>query len=307
MVCPNCGNPTTRSNLIDGCDFCRTKFTVEDLEDRVSGFGFRRDFRMSESKREAVTRLAFPWVFLLAEMPLLYFGFLGAFLYMTDVNVFGRLLTGLLAAALFGALGWCLVKMYMIFIVPIVLGVSASWGAINKHVIYREKAGQDNEQNMLKEVRKVDPLFSIQSFFGGVQNKLYAIHFAENKAQINAFSEDDLSAYLPSYGAVIDIDTTSLTMDSYAVKEGQQLATVSAHLLLRELKRSKVVTRNEVVRLLLKKNESCKTQAVCAPSVLRCKSCGSSLSLMDGKTCPYCKTELDMKQHDWVIAGYAGE
>lgn len=34
VVCPNCGSIASRSNLIDGCNFCGTKFTVEDLDNR---------------------------------------------------------------------------------------------------------------------------------------------------------------------------------------------------------------------------------------------------------------------------------
>ena len=48
VVCPNCGSISSRSNLIDGCDFCGTKFTIEDLDNRVASFGFRRDFIVIE-------------------------------------------------------------------------------------------------------------------------------------------------------------------------------------------------------------------------------------------------------------------
>ena len=54
VVCPNCGSISSRSNLIDGCDFCGTKFTIEDLDNRVASFGFRRDFLVIEKKREAI-------------------------------------------------------------------------------------------------------------------------------------------------------------------------------------------------------------------------------------------------------------
>ena len=29
IVCPNCGHTTTRENLLDGCDYCHSKFTVD--------------------------------------------------------------------------------------------------------------------------------------------------------------------------------------------------------------------------------------------------------------------------------------
>ena len=54
VICPNCGAETTRENLLDGCDYCGTKFTVEDMENKIDSFGLRRDFRTGASKKEAV-------------------------------------------------------------------------------------------------------------------------------------------------------------------------------------------------------------------------------------------------------------
>ena len=93
-------------------------------------------------------------------------------------------------------------------------------------------------------------------------------------------------------------------LNAYQIKEGMQTAVVGAMLLLREFKNNKIETRKELVRMYLEKKEDCKTQAVCAPSILRCSKCGSSLSLLEGKICQYCGSELDMKEHDWVITKY---
>jgi len=60
VVCPNCGSISSRSNLIDGCDFCGTKFTIEDLDNRVASFGFRRDFLVIDSKHKAIKKSNFP-------------------------------------------------------------------------------------------------------------------------------------------------------------------------------------------------------------------------------------------------------
>ena len=160
------------------------------------------------------------------------------------------------------------------------------------------------EKIRAEAVRKYDPLFSIQSFFGGVQNKLNAIHFADNFNQINAFSDCDLSENLEEYKDVVDIDTLRITMDNYNVKDGMQTAMVNALLIVRELKNGKIEEKKEKIRMYLQKNEDCKTQAVCAPSVLKCKNCGSNLSLIDGKRCEYCGQELNMKEHDWVVTQY---
>lgn len=75
VVCPNCGSIASRSNLIDGCNFCGTKFTVEDLDNRVGSFGFRRDFQVSDSQRKAIKKLIYPRIYLGGMMPMFYIGF----------------------------------------------------------------------------------------------------------------------------------------------------------------------------------------------------------------------------------------
>lgn len=43
IVCPNCGAATTKEDLIDGCDYCGTKITIEDLQDKIGHFSFNED------------------------------------------------------------------------------------------------------------------------------------------------------------------------------------------------------------------------------------------------------------------------
>lgn len=307
VICPNCGVASTKANLLDGCDYCGTKFTVEDIENSVASFGFRRDFTVSESKKSAVIKLIYPWISMISTLPLLYFGFFGPFLYITDESIFFKLLSAILGGGLLGVFGWLSPKITMIFIVPIIYGFSSSWGKENRNIIYREQEELVQERSMAEYVRKFDPKFSIQSFFGGVQNKLSAIHYADKKEQINAFSDVDISGYLDSYRNVVDVDIMKMTLSSYEVKDGMQHATVRAEMVLRSFLNGKMEEKSENIKLILSKSERCKSQSVCAPSMLTCSSCGASLSLIEGKKCAYCGRELDLKNFDWVITEYNKE
>lgn len=234
VICPNCGCVTTREDLIDGCDFCSTKFTVEDLEDRVGGFNFQIEVAregLSDAGRQAG----------------LYFD---------------------------------------------------------------DKAGE--------MVREFDPNFSFRNFRTNIYNKIAAIHFADNLVQVNAFSDCDLSEIISQYNEIINIDFVGLRLwdsralvksghkehNDYYVEDGIQNMECTVTLVLFGLVDGKVMLRNEVINLKLEKSADCKTQNICGPSVLKCKGCGSSRSLMDGKTCPYCGGELDLKLYDWVITKY---
>lgn len=222
IICPNCGCTTTRNQLIDGCDYCGTKFTIEDLEDRVGGFDY-----MVEIAREGATKER------------------------TDFR--------------------------------------------------RREAGLTGTQ-----IRKFDPNFSFQSFRSNLYNKMAAIHFAESFRQISAFAADDLSHLLGTFDEVVNIDFESFYLwdNNFWVEDGLQKIKCTVHMVLFGLVDGQIKLRNEAVGLELAKAEECKTQNICGPSMMKCKSCGTSITLMDGKSCPYCGRELDLKQYDWVITKY---
>ena len=75
---------------------------------------------------------------------------------------------------------------------------------------------------MASYVRSFDPLFSLQSFFGGVQNKLYALYFADRAKQVNAFSDIDLASLLPRNQDVVALDVQTMRMESYEKNEDVQ-------------------------------------------------------------------------------------
>ena len=124
--------------------------------------------------------------------------------------------------------------MFLIMVTPLLLLIAASSKSIDRKMIYSRKQEEDMERKMADEVRRTDPFFSIQSFFGGLQNKLFAVHYAESPAEINAFSDNDLSALIEKYRNVVDVDFREMKMESYKTDENLQTATVSAVLRLLE-------------------------------------------------------------------------
>lgn len=304
VICPNCGASTTRENLIDGCDYCGTVFTVEDLQNRVGSFGFRRDFDTAQSKKDAIMKTVFPWIFVLVESPVIYFGIIGGFVYGTeDMNFFMRLIAGVLAAVLLGLLGWCMVGLCSWMIAILLKSVDVSWSNWNKNMLYRSDEELAKEREISNYVRRIDPQFSLQSFFGSVQNVLSAVLYADDPREVNAFARMDLRGLMQRYQNVVDMDMKSISMDSYRVQGDMQVADVTAKMVLHEWNGKKIGTRKETIHLVLIKSAKCKTQAVCGPSVMRCPGCGRSVTLMDGGYCRYCGGQIDLAQHDWVIAG----
>lgn len=237
IICPNCGVETTRDDLIDGCDYCGTKFSIEDLQDRFGHYSFAEDY---------------------------------------DVKV----------------------KKYGEF--------KAKKSAISPYETIRYL-----QEKEAREIRYEDPDFSMLDFFTNVHNKLSMIHFAEYQKQINAFSDVNLEPVFEAYKNVVAVDLTSMCLDiahlhkpPYEIRDELQYIRTWNEVDLYELEDGRIVKKSEIVRMELVKNQDCKTKSVHSPSIMKCKGCGVSLSLLDGKVCPMCGRELNLKEHDWVITWY---
>lgn len=302
VVCPNCGRETSRENLIDGCDYCGTRFTVEDLENRVGAFGFREEYRAKNSKANDLADRVGSWVSSAVSIFAFHVGFMVPFIYTSGTNLIGRLfvcILGMLAAVLASGL--------FSFVLISLLSIPFSrWQRklLNGEILMREQDIRRLEEPFTKSAREHDPLFSLKSMYAGIQNKLTAIHFADSALQVDAFSEADLTSCLDSYRNVVSMDVDFINPKEYRAGPERQTAKVGMDLILLEFDGERITRRSESVNVTLEKAASCRTQAVCAPSVLTCRGCGSSLSLMDGKRCAYCGRELDLSRYDWVITEY---
>lgn len=60
----------------------------------------------------------------------------------------------------------------------------------------------------------------------------------------------------------------------------------------------------EDIKLHMIKSKATKTNIENDVMVYRCKSCGASISLLNGGKCPYCQSNLELYKYDWVIQEY---
>ena len=311
LICPNCGVETTREKLIDGCDFCGTKFTVEDLGRRISDFCFRTDYE-AEYARYTDTRETYAWrVGMIVGVPVLILCLIGAVLYAGDVGgPFTLRIAAVMFAAAFPTAAAVFVAeiLFFIFLFPLIQA-KASITYLSKRRMEALKEDERADREAEKTVRAFDPLFSISGFYADVQSKLAAIHFAENRQEAAAFSENEtadrqIEARISDYRDLFDLETDLLRLDDYRVKDGMQEALVTAQLQNLSEKDGTVRKEKERIILHLVKSASCKSQTICAPSFTVCKKCGTSLSLMDGRTCPSCGNERKLSDTGWAIRSY---
>jgi hypothetical protein len=310
LICPNCGASETRVSLLDGCDSCGTRFIIEDLGLKVSDFAYRADYNVQYEKYKSVRKRINVWLALIIGLvTLVYCGFWAFKVSGQAASEMGAgpIMTFLatLFAALFPAAAFTFIGVFFfdILIFPwIQIGASATH--MTKKMLKKIENAARDDSSMQMQIRQFDPLFSVNAFYCGIQNKLSSIHFADNANQINAFTTFDLSNMLDTYRNVVDIDTQYISLRNHYVNQGLQVAEVETDLVLTEFVNGKCKRRNEKLMLTLTKSAACKTQTVCGPSLMKCRGCGNGLTLLNGRLCPQCGTDIYLEQYDWVIRGY---
>ena len=305
-TCPNCGSESSMSNLLDGCDFCGTKFTIDDLRMRVGSFALRHDFSVAYAKYKDQRAYYGIRAFIVGAIPGFILGMVGMIAAANEMDegivmtIAASLFVSAFTAAALGAFAW---GCFWALIFPFLQAKQSVAYITGKKLAELASKDAANEK-IVEEIRKTDSLFSVSYFFNSIQNKLAAIHFADNMTEISAFAACDLKSFEGKYSSVIDMDVLSFELITFEPAKALNRIVLDAELSLITAVGDKCNEIKEKVRLSLVKASDCRTEAVCEPKVLTCKGCGASLSLLNGGKCAHCGGTLDLKQYDWVIEDY---
>lgn len=303
ITCPNCGAKSNRSNLLDGCDYCKAKFNIEDLSKRISAFNIFSDvdtlikvgskFASWIGSLLKITMLclilAFPLIFVMDNPESSGIFAIDKFIL---ILIFGVLLG--VAVAIIG---------FVILFSPFIL---IAYFTHLKRKEALEKHLEEEEENLkiIENIKSFDPLFSRTNFQSSIQNKIVSIYYADNEKQINAFSKIDLSNYLSKYTSVVDVEFRYFNFKEYTYDTDYQKIKIDIEVELIRYNGTVCSPMIENLNITLIKSSNCKSQSICAPTLSRCNNCGSSMSIFQGKKCPSCGNEINLENQDWVIVEY---
>lgn len=296
-VCPNCGAQGTVESLLDGCDYCTTKYTLEDFSKRVSAFGFSKDAQIY------LQLLAFKMlrIFFIIIGIAFVVGFLLGFvptIIMPRSSVLSALGSGILGGIL--AAGWTIpfvgiVAFLTYLIISYVRAFSQTFSTVG---------GSRKRNNFINKVRKHDPLFSIENFEGNLENKLISVHYADNFQSISSFVKCDLNPIIHNYANVMYCLMEDVQYLNYWVDESFQIVQLQAKMKLYVLGSDRMKQEKETIQMTMIKRKEQVTQEVCDKVVFTCSNCGGSINLLNGGLCDHCKTSLVLENYDWVITDY---
>lgn len=267
-ICPNCGAEQTLDTLLDGCDYCKTKFDISAYDDKV--MSVLRNKTRFDTREGSITPIV-AWSILVA------FGVVGV-------------ISGILGALF--TLGLSLV------FVPIG-GAMVCFGF--KGAIDSNK-GVTQNTDWKNKIKDKNPDFSEEEFIGSLDCKLKSIHYASTPQELAAFVKCDIAPFVKSYQNIVNCETGKIAYKNYRIEGDFQYLDIHREIEVLQDCDTNLQPAQGVVGVTLAKRISYKLKN--DVTLYRCNGCGASISLVEGGKCTYCGNEMDYAAYDWVVVGY---
>lgn len=275
-ICPSCGWEGSLECFVDGCDYCQTKFHIEDLKQKVSSV-FNPG--VWTQRRDGFT------------------------IYKDFVPMY--IILGIIVFALL-AIGSNMEDGMMMLAPLLGIGVMVIFTLlfVGKKAMESMAGGPARTNRTLEKIRRVDKHFSMETLIGNLSNKLLSICYAGSAKEIEPFTVCDMTPLTTKYRDVIDCKLLECILMDYQTDDKFQHLQVKVGIMLTRYRNGGVHQAKTYLHLNLVKSLRALTQSINDVNVYRCDSCGASLSLLNGGQCEYCGQGLDLKEYDWVIEGY---
>ncbi len=268
-ICPNCGREQPLDKLLDGCDYCKSQFSISAYDDKVTSVTKHNNRFEGRTVYENKTP------------------------------------TSAIALAVLGTIG----IFFGVMLALITLGLSLLFAVAGGVAIYFAfKQSIEANKNVPQagsikyRLQDYNPGFSEEEFIGSLDCKLKAIHYASDTRELAAFVKCDVTPYVKSYQNIINCETGRISYKSFQIRGDYQYLELHREIKVMQDYGNYLKSGRGIVKVTLAKKvkHKLKNDAV----LYRCKGCGMAISLLEGGKCKYCGNEIEYALYDWVVVGY---
>ena len=282
-ICPNCGAGTTIKGLLDGCDYCQTRFKMDELFPKVTGFYMLKDF--TGSKKDLA------WEILRIVLPTILVCFLISAYFECFVNGNGlfpgaliALLQGSIIGLVIGYLLWCVYKVGSVLVT----------GAESADMLV---GASGSKQKFEKQMKKYSPEFSYAFFTNKVISMLRVLLYAKDVKEIPFYAGESVGDLFED---IADAHFRgSMGLKKFEVKDNYCYVTVDAYMDVIYAKTG--IRKKEVTyRMELRKDISVPMDMNFSIARIHCPNCNTSFDATRRCDCPACGTRYEVTD-DWVV------
>lgn len=289
--CPNCGNLGKISSYIDGCDYCGSKFTVNDFEEKISSFSLEENTPkkvLNVFKYIALVVGILAGAFSLLSVVSIIFAIIMSMSGASSTLETLSLVIFMIATELSPIFGRTFIYTGILFIIILILAFK----------LLGQRIG--NTKIIKSEIQS----FSPEDFAQNLEFKLRNIHFASNAKEVNVYSKLDLGNAVVAYQDVIECTLSKLTFKNVRKLENTYYIDADLICALTKYRNEKVWVESEKVSVTMSAPESLQDRTLGSIHCYYCPNCSSTINLLNGGVCDYCGTKLDYSKHGWMFEHY---
>ncbi|MEE0873663.1 MAG: hypothetical protein UIH27_09415, partial [Ruminococcus sp.] len=286
-VCPHCGAPTVVRKLAEGCEFCGTRFLLNDLYPKITNYYTVATF--------SYARHVLPYVIL--------GGILGpSITYLTNMDLFAQafqsadvlgIIQCIFYLAVAAAVG--LAGGYILLAIATV-GYVLLKSLISLPLILRYRRVRKHLPGFM---RSFEPNFSIDHLLGKILYLTSMMVYSDNYDELSVYDGEPMKN---TFDDIIDLRYGSLfDVKKYFVENGLVYLDVVVHMDDIHCKGSRIFRKKDKFNLLLCKSTSAEIDYGFTIHAVSCRSCGASFDASRIRRCPHCSSPYEHYKHDWVV------
>ena len=274
FCCPNCGAISTIAGLQNGCEYCGTRFQMDDLFPKVTSYYFLDDPGMTkdEFKKGYLTALAITVIGML-----------------TLCLIFNRSIGYYIGFALLSVPMAYFLYGYFLFM-KLIVGAIASAGKMGT-------AG--SRRKFENRMKMISPEFSYEYFTSKALSLIKMAVFAGNEQELMFYEGGDLD---PKMKDIIDLNYGG-ALGFINLKEEKNYVTVLTKAFFDVLYATdeKVYFKRQVFNATFKRRTDIPVNFNFSMTKIACPCCGASFDATKTKNCPYCGNRYGIITDDWAL------
>lgn len=289
--CPGCGAVSTVKELLSGCPFCHNRFLMSDLYPKITNYYDRNAKGTIDS-----TVLPFSLLGIIIVMCIYgYFYYGNAAAIFASADMSQKIVQGviLLAAAVIGFLSGYILKALanIIFVLTYALVYLPSVIRLIR-----------TKRKLPEFMRGFEKNFALDHFIGKL---IYLI-------RMMVYSDDyeNCAVYYgePTENRCKDIIDMSyfgfVNAKNFYIENDYAYLDMDVRMYTYNCKGFRVTKKSEVFDLLIYKSIHAETDYGFSIHKIECRNCGGSFDATKEKFCPFCHSDYNLPDYDWVIKSF---
>lgn len=288
FCCPGCGALSTVAGLQNGCEYCGTKFQMDDLFPKVTGYYFLEEPGMT--KGEFKSGYIKFYIATLIGMYLLGCILNGAvFLPQNLAKSIPTLIGMLIGLPLASLIMGYILYAYFLFMRLIVKAIASAG-----------KMGTAGSRSSFEtRMKKVSPEFSYEYFTSKAISLIKTAVFSGDERDLLFY---DGGALDPKMKDIIDLNYGGALGCMGFQDEGNFVTVVTkAYFDVLYANEKGIQAKSQVFRATFKRHTDIPVNLNFSMTRIECPSCGASFDATKNKNCPYCGNRYEITTDDWAL------